>query len=144
MDDLTFKSTLNNIINPENSTIKAVSNFKQSSHKDDIRQFYHNIESIISIFPVFLVIAGTLGNLVALYVLTRKKLRTQSTMIYFASLTVMDTLSLYQWLVFLLIYLNCSKILGRPCASAQDPYFFSGLHKNHSKKYFRQKIIKFR
>lgn len=68
---------------------------------DPLRIFYYNIESKLSILPILLMIAGTLGNSLAFYVLTRKKLRTQSTMLYFAALTVMDTLSLYQWFVYL-------------------------------------------
>lgn len=64
---------------------------------DNLIAFYYNIERKLSILPIILMIAGTLGNMIAFYVLTRKKLRTQSTMLYFASLTVMDTLSLYQW-----------------------------------------------
>ncbi len=55
------------------------------------------MERYLSILPIFLVAFGTVGNLVACYVLTRKKLRSQSTMIYFAALTLIDTLSLYQW-----------------------------------------------
>ena len=110
MDDLTFMythSTLKSL--HSTTTLVPVSSTSYSSGSGpsdvDIRLFYHNIENIISIFPVFLVIAGTLGNIIALYVLTRKKLRTQSTMIYFASLTVMDTLSLYQWLAFTFFFL---------------------------------------
>ena len=64
---------------------------------DNLVSIYYNIEKKLSILPVILMITGTLGNMIAFYVLTRKKLRTQSTMLYFASLTVMDTLSLYQW-----------------------------------------------
>jgi len=60
-------------------------------------EVYYQIEKYLSILPIFLVISGTLGNLIACYVLTRKKLRVQSTMVYFASLTIIDTISLYQW-----------------------------------------------
>jgi len=60
------------------------------------------IEKTLSILPAFLMIFGTLGNSIAFYVLTRKRLRTQSTMLYFASLTLMDTVSLYQWFVYIL------------------------------------------
>lgn len=67
------------------------------SQYDQEKQLYHSIERTLSILPVILMIAGTLGNSIAFYVLTRKKLRSQSTMLYFASLTVMDTISLYQW-----------------------------------------------
>lgn len=77
------------------STATVYKSFKQ----DELKLYYHNIEKKLSILPIFLMIAGTLGNLIALYVLTRKKLRHQSTMLYFASLTIMDTLSLYQWFV---------------------------------------------
>lgn len=68
-----------------------------SIHAKDLLSMYYNIEQKLSILPVILMIAGTLGNMIAFYVLTRKKLRSQSTMLYFASLTVVDTLSLYQW-----------------------------------------------
>jgi hypothetical protein len=74
------------------STIRS----EQSLFEED-KRFYHNIEKALSIVPFILMIAGTLGNMLALYVLTRKKLRSQSTMLYFASLTVIDTISLYQW-----------------------------------------------
>ena len=94
-----------------NSSSISSSSSRKLQEDADIRLFYHNIEKTISILPVILVIAGTLGNLIALYVLTRKKLRSQSTMLYFASLTVMDTISLYQWYVFLLIKLNSESIV---------------------------------
>ena len=61
---------------------------------------YFLIEKNLSILALFFMVFGTFGNSIAFYVLTRKKLRVQSTMLYFASLTVMDTLSLYQWFVF--------------------------------------------
>jgi hypothetical protein len=64
---------------------------------DDLKLFYRNIESKLSILPFVFMLAGTLGNMLAFYVLTRKKLRSQSTMLYFATLTIMDTISLYQW-----------------------------------------------
>ena len=67
------------------------------SPAEDMQMFFYNIEMYLSVLPVVLMIMGTIGNMVAFYVLTRKKLRTQSTMIYFASLTIMDTMSLYQW-----------------------------------------------
>jgi hypothetical protein len=63
----------------------------------ELKDFYFNIEKKLSILPFILMITGTIGNLLALYVLTRKRLRVYSTMLYFASLTVMDTISLYQW-----------------------------------------------
>lgn len=58
---------------------------------------YHEIEKAISILPIILVITGTIGNSLAFYVLTSKRLRNYSTMIYFATLTIVDTVSLYQW-----------------------------------------------
>lgn len=63
----------------------------------NLLSMYHSIERKLSILPVVLMIAGTLGNMIAFYVLTRKKLRNQSTMLYFSALTVVDTISLYQW-----------------------------------------------
>jgi hypothetical protein len=75
---------------------------------------YFLIEKNLSILPLFFMVFGTLGNSIAFYVLTRKKLRGQSTMLYFASLTVMDTLSLYQWFVLRKIFIHnlysCIKI----------------------------------
>nr|QVK45785.1 G protein-coupled receptor [Proales similis] len=63
----------------------------------DMRSFYHNIEEKLSILPVLFMVIGTLGNGLAFFVLTRPRLRVQSTMLFFATLTVVDTLSLYQW-----------------------------------------------
>lgn len=80
-----------------NNSIPSSRSSKPLNEHDDLLSFYHNIETKLSILPVILMIAGTLGNTIAFYVLTRRKLRTQSTMLYFASLTVMDTISLYQW-----------------------------------------------
>lgn len=89
-----FLSVLNNqtlFIDDHNFTIEMV---KGTRHVNSV---FYKIEKYLSILPIFLVIFGTIGNLVACYVLTRKKLRSQSTMIYFASLTIIDTMSLYQW-----------------------------------------------
>ena len=81
------------------TSLPSATTVYKSFKQDELKLYYHNIEKKLSILPIFLMIAGTLGNLIALYVLTRKKLRHQSTMLYFASLTIMDTLSLYQWFV---------------------------------------------
>jgi hypothetical protein len=78
----------------QNSHSQHILNSKQ--YDEQQRRFYYNIEKKLSIIPILLMIAGTLGNMIAFYVLTRKKLRRQSTMLFFASLTIMDTLSLYQ------------------------------------------------
>lgn len=82
------------------------------NNKSDIEQklFYFNIEKKLAILPIFLMLTGTIGNVLALYVLTRKRLRVYSTMLYFASLTVVDTISLYQWYnfsFFLILTLTC-------------------------------------
>lgn len=73
------------------------SDYQGKMRHKQLKNYYLNIEKALSIIPVILMIAGTLGNMLALYVLTRRKLRTQSTMLYFASLTIIDTISLYQW-----------------------------------------------
>lgn len=81
-----------------------------SSHDASVaalRSLYFSIENKLAILPVFLMIAGTFGNCLAFYVLTRRRLRNQSTMLYFAALTLMDTLALYQWSLgspFFLLY----------------------------------------
>lgn len=78
-----------------------------SSHDASVaalRSLYFSIENKLAILPVFLMIAGTFGNCLAFYVLTRRRLRNQSTMLYFAALTLMDTLALYQWSLDSLFY----------------------------------------
>ncbi len=68
-----------------------------SNDINNMQSVFYKIELYLSFFPIILLAFGTFGNLLAFYILTRKKLRTQSTMIYFASLTLLDTISLYQW-----------------------------------------------
>ena len=101
MNDLSFSFSQSSTLKISQSdfqrTTSAFLPKLTSQNEAELRLFYHNIEKVISILPVFLVVFGTVGNLIALYVLTRKKLRTQSTMLYFATLTIMDTISLYQW-----------------------------------------------
>ena len=92
---------LNSSSSSSSSSSLLVSSTKTSSrnhhNNDPVRGFYFNLESKLSVLPILLMIAGTFGNSLAFYVLTRKRLRTQSTMLYFATLTLMDTLALYQW-----------------------------------------------
>ena len=83
--------------NYSNQSAAVLNGLKALDERNELRKFYYNIEKKLSIVPVILMLAGTLGNMLAFYVLTRKKLRTQSTMLYFASLTIIDTISLYQW-----------------------------------------------
>lgn len=68
-----------------------------SSYDTATLNFYFSVETKMAVLPILLMVAGTLGNCLAFYVLTRKRLRNQSTMLYFATLTLMDTLALYQW-----------------------------------------------
>lgn len=79
------------------SSTKTSSRHHHHNNNDPVRGFYFNLESKLAILPILLMIAGTFGNSLAFYVLTRKRLRNQSTMLYFATLTLMDTLALYQW-----------------------------------------------
>jgi hypothetical protein len=69
------------IINNLNSFDNVSS--KNGQNNNDLRNFYYNIEKKLSIIPVFLMLAGTLGNMLALYVLTRKKLRKQVIFLFF-------------------------------------------------------------
>ena len=97
-------------VNSSNASglLNANDSLQMKYNKDIRNNRFFIIEKNLSILPVFLMIFGTLGNSIAFYVLTRKKLRAQSTMLYFASLTVMDTLSLYQWFV---IYFSIGNII---------------------------------
>ena len=88
---------LNFSIHSKSNIFNSTKIYSKTSSKDAASNYYYNMEKQLSIIPVVLMMAGTLGNMLALYVLTRKKLRIQSTMLYFASLTVLDTLSLYSW-----------------------------------------------
>ena len=74
-----------------NSTNQILTSYSQE------KLIYESIEKKLSILPVFLMILGVIGNGLALYVLTRRKLRFQSTMLYFASLTIIDSIALCQW-----------------------------------------------
>jgi hypothetical protein len=59
---------------------------------------YEIAELIISgIIPIGLIVIGTLGNLLSVIILLRKKNRETSTNVYLIFLCIMDTLSLYQW-----------------------------------------------
>ncbi len=88
------------MFNDTTTPILMASSSKINDYEDAKKINYHLIEQKLSILPIILTIVGTIGNLIAFYVLTRKKLRKQSTMLYFATLTCMDTLSLYQWYSF--------------------------------------------
>ncbi|CAF1028548.1 unnamed protein product [Rotaria sordida] len=59
---------------------------------------YETAELIISgIIPIFLIVIGTVGNLISIIVLLNKENRRTSTNIYLIFLCLMDTISLYQW-----------------------------------------------
>ena len=62
-------------------------------------------ELIVSgIVPVVLIVVGTIGNLLCVGILLKKKNRKTSTNVYLIFLCVMDTLSLYQWNLTYLLY----------------------------------------
>ncbi|CAF1002959.1 unnamed protein product [Rotaria sp. Silwood1] len=59
---------------------------------------YETAELIISgIIPIFLIVIGTVGNLISIIVLLNKQNRRTSTNIYLIFLCLVDTISLYQW-----------------------------------------------
>lgn len=59
---------------------------------------YETAELIVSgIIPMFLIVIGTVGNLISLVILFNKENRRTSTNIYLTFLCLMDTISLYQW-----------------------------------------------
>jgi hypothetical protein len=51
--------------------------------------------NLIAVLDCVIIIMGTLGNLISFYLLTRKRLRSVSSMRYLASLTLVDTVCLY-------------------------------------------------
>ncbi|CAF0886255.1 unnamed protein product [Rotaria sordida] len=59
---------------------------------------YETAELIISgIVPIFLIVIGTVGNLISIFVLLNKENPGTSTNIYLIFLCLVDTISLYQW-----------------------------------------------
>ncbi|CAF4519731.1 unnamed protein product, partial [Rotaria sp. Silwood2] len=59
---------------------------------------YETAELIISaIIPIILIIIGTIGNLISIFILFNKENYQISTNIYLIFLCLMDTISLYQW-----------------------------------------------
>jgi hypothetical protein len=59
---------------------------------------YEIAEFIISgVIPIGLIVIGTLGNLLSTCILLNKQNRRTSTNVYLIFLSIMDTLSLYQW-----------------------------------------------
>nr|QVK45793.1 G protein-coupled receptor [Proales similis] len=52
---------------------------------------------VVGSYCLFLVIVGTLSNLIALYICLRKRLRSVTTFIFFSFILLNDTLSLYGW-----------------------------------------------
>jgi len=66
---------------------------------------YETVELIVSgIIPIILIIIGTFGNLLGIFVLLKKQNRRTSTNIYLIFLCIMDTLSLYQWNLSYAVY----------------------------------------
>ncbi|CAF1623985.1 unnamed protein product, partial [Adineta ricciae] len=60
--------------------------------------FFEIAELIISgVFPIALIVVGTIGNVLSAIILLNKQNRQTSTNIYLIFLCCMDTLSLYQW-----------------------------------------------
>ncbi|CAF1325262.1 unnamed protein product [Rotaria sordida] len=53
--------------------------------------------SISGIVPIFLIVIGTVGNLISIFVLLNKENPGTSTNIYLIFLCLVDTISLYQW-----------------------------------------------
>lgn len=80
--------------------------FNQSSQLGDDERFTYEIVvndrdqlilNTISFVDFVIIVLGTLGNLTSFYLLTRKRLRTVSSMRYLAALTLVDTACLYGW-----------------------------------------------
>ena len=66
---------------------------------------YQTAELIVAgIIPTFLLVGGTIGNLLSIIILLRKDNRRTSTNIYLIFLCLMDTLSLYQWNLNYIVY----------------------------------------
>ncbi|CAF1450411.1 unnamed protein product, partial [Didymodactylos carnosus] len=66
-----------------------------SSYENTI--FRHPILYVIAIYAASLVVIGTIGNLLTIFVLIRPKLRCQTTMRYLTAAAVADLCTLYSW-----------------------------------------------
>lgn len=58
---------------------------------------YIILNYVIGAYALFLIIAGTFGNLFTVFIITSTKLKETTTFIFFAFLAVTDALSLYFW-----------------------------------------------
>ena len=59
---------------------------------------YETAELIIGgVIPIVLIVTGTFGNLISVFILLKKENRQTTTGIYLIFLCLMDTISLYQW-----------------------------------------------
>lgn len=68
-------------------------------------------EDILPFMNLFLIVFGTCGNFLTLFILTRKNVRKHSYMRYLLSLCIIDTLCLYTWNFSLVYsYFNIRKI----------------------------------
>lgn len=79
---------------------------------------------IFGAYCLFLVIIGTLGNLLAMYICMRKKLRCSNTFIFLFFMLGCDTISLYSWSFghFLLAF-NLDKFFSSYWFCRIDDYF---------------------
>lgn len=56
-----------------------------------------NINKALGIWALILIIFGTIGNILCIFVCLRQRLRKTPTFIFFSFLAICDTISLYGW-----------------------------------------------
>ena len=58
---------------------------------------YSTINYILSYYSLLVASFGTLGNLITIFICTRKALRETTTFIFIAFMSFVETISLYEW-----------------------------------------------
>lgn len=58
---------------------------------------YYTIEKFLSYYALFLIVIGTICNLLSFYIMNRKKMRKITSMRYLSALAISDLILLYQW-----------------------------------------------
>ena len=113
-------------------------------------EFYVITNYIISYYALFVASFGTLGNLITIFICTRKALRETTTFIFIAFMSFVETISLYGWNLnnlFLIYYkinltdfnlATCRALMVLQMFSLQcSAFFLVNYYVNHEKFPFK-------